>query len=180
MEEAKVKMPEVEEVVEFTSMISAKYLSLPNVWGAMDGLKVMLEAAGDDRMQNMFYNGWKCDHYISNLFLFSPNGKICACFFNAPGTVHDSMMANMSGIYEKIDQVYVQTGAKVVMDSAFGKLERSSMVKSFATNLDKNGNPRQLNSVNRDTMSVWQLSEWGMRGLQGLFPRLKERIPWEE
>ena len=90
------------------------------------------------------------------------------------------MMANMSGIYEKIDQVYVQTGAKVVMDSAFGKLERSSMVKSFATNLDKNGNPRQLNSVNRDTMSVWQLSEWGMRGLQGLFPRLKERIPWEE
>ena len=33
--------------------------------------------------------------------------------------------------------MYVETGAKVVVDSAFGKSERSSMIKLFASNLDK-------------------------------------------
>ena len=38
----------------------------------------------------------------------------------------------------------------------------------------------KLNLVNRDATSVRQLSEWGMRGLQGSFPLLKDCIPWEE
>ena len=169
-----------EEVENYTEMVANKYPSLQNVWGAMDGLKVMLEAAGEDVVQNMYYNGLKCDHYISNLFLFLAGGKICAAYFNAPGTVHDSTMATMSGIYKKVDQIYVETGAKVVVDSAFGKTERSSLIKSFANNVDQNGCRRQRSSVNRDATSVHQLSEWGMRGLQGSFPRLKDRIPWED
>ena len=180
MEEAKVKMPTIDEVQMFQRMISTKYPSLQDCWGAMDGLKIEIEVPKDEDTQNMFYNGWKCGHYISNLFLFSPNGKICACYFNAPGTVHDSTMANRSGIYERIDEVYVKTGGRVVVDSAFGKRNHSSLIKSFANNIDQQGRARQRTSVNRDATSVRQLSEWGMRGLQGSFPRLKERIRWEE
>ena len=86
----------------------------------------------------------------------------------------------MSGIYNKIDDVYIRTGARVVVDSAFSKNNRNSLIKSFANNIDRSGRARQLNSVNRDTTSVHQLLEWGMRGLQGSFPSLKDRILWEE
>ena len=100
---AKVKMPTNDDIAEYTSMVQDIYPALTNCWGAMDGLKIELEAAGDEQKQSHFYNGWKCDHYISNLFLFSPAGRICAAYFNAPGTAHDSTMAQMSGMYSKID-----------------------------------------------------------------------------
>ena len=41
-------------------------------------------------------------------FLFSPAGKICATYFNAPGTAQNSTMAQMSGGYDKIDTGQVQ------------------------------------------------------------------------
>ena len=77
-------MPTPDKVSEYTHMISNKYPSLTNVWGGgMDGLKVMVEAAGKDVVKNMLYNGWRCNHYISNFFLFSAAGKICMVYFKA-------------------------------------------------------------------------------------------------
>jgi len=180
MDEAKVRMPTLEESTTYVNVISQKYPSLTNVWGAMDGLKIDIEQSSDALTQNGFYNGWKCDHFISNLFLFSPAGKICAAYFNAPGTTHDSTMARLGCIYDKIDTVYEATGYKVVVDSAFARSERVSMIKSYARNVNNRGEPNQRISVNRDATSVRQMSEWGMRGLQGSFPRLKDRIRWEE
>jgi hypothetical protein len=93
----------------------------------MDGLKLRLERAGDDTTQNNFYNGWTHDHYVSNLFLFSPDGKIRACYVNAPGTFHDSTtMANMSLIYDRIDDLYERMSSKIVVDSAFSADNRPS------------------------------------------------------
>ena len=100
-------------------MIGRKYRSCKEAYGALDGLKVYLEATDNEDQQGMFYNGWKCDHYISNLFLFILTGKIIAAYFNAPGSVHDSTMARMSGMYDAVDDIYCQLGAKVVGDSAF-------------------------------------------------------------
>lgn len=34
--------------------------------------------------------------------------------------------------------------------------------------------------INREATSVRQFSEWGMRGLQGSFPRLKDTLAYEE
>jgi hypothetical protein len=36
--------------------------ALTNCWGAMDGLKVRLEKAGNSQIQNIFFNGWTHDH----------------------------------------------------------------------------------------------------------------------
>jgi hypothetical protein len=107
---AKVMMPTDDEIHEFEAAILAKYPALPNCWGAMDGLKLRLEKSGDETMQNNFFNGWTHDHYVSNLFLFSPDGKIRGCYKNAPGTFHDSTMANMSSIYDRIDNLYERMG----------------------------------------------------------------------
>ena len=99
---ARVEMPNAEEIEAFKAAINLKYPSLSNVWGSMDGLKLFLQQAGKQvgkpDVQNYFYNGWTHDHYVSNLFLFSPDGKIRKYFLNAPGCWHDSTLANASGI----------------------------------------------------------------------------------
>ena len=138
----------------------------------------MLESTSDESTQSMFYNGYKCDHFITNLFLFTPDGKIAASYFNAPGSIHDSTMAKMLGIYKKIDCVYQETGGRVVADSAFQSHSSvPSLIGSKQRRINAQGLPTHASQTARDATSVRQLSEWGMRGLQGSFPKLKDRIP---
>ena len=113
-----IKLPTREEIAQFQVAISSMYTSIPYVYAALDGLKLTLEQAGDDDTQNAFYNGWTCDHYVSCLFLFTPDGRIRAAYLNAPGSWHDSTNALFSGIYKKVDWLYQQTGGQVVVDSA--------------------------------------------------------------
>jgi hypothetical protein len=182
---ARVKMPNGEEIASFCQAISVKYPSLTNVWGSMDGLKLYLQQAGRQHgkgdVQNYFYNGWTHDHYVTNLFLFSPDGKIRKFFINAPGCWHDSTLANASGIYDALDNIFYAHGsAQVVVDSAFSKDNRPSLVKSHQNITDRLGNIRENGRRFRDATSVRQMAEWGMRGLQGSFPRLKDRLLYEE
>ena len=178
---ARVEMPNAEEIDSFKLAISSKYPSLTNVWGAMDGLKLLLQQAGSDDVQNNFYNGWTHDHYVSNLFLFSPDGKIRKYFLNAPGCWHDSTLAHASGIYNELDNIFdAHGGAQIVVDSAFSKDNRPSLVKSHQNIMDRDGNIRENGARFRELTSVRQLAEWGMRGLQGSFPRLKDRLVYEE
>jgi hypothetical protein len=177
---AVVALPTAEELQGFVAAVTRKYPALQNCWGAMDGLKIRLECAGNSQMQNLFYNGWTHDHYISNLFLFSPDGKIRACYVNAPGSVHDSTMAKWGGLYQKIDDMYRIHGVKIVVDSAFASDARDSVYKSYQNNIDNDGNVRQAFDIQRQATAVRQLSEWGMRALQASFPRLKDRMIYEE
>ena len=52
----------------------------------VDGLKLYLQQAGNSIIQSRFYNGWKHDHFVTNIFAFAPNGSIIACTLNAPET----------------------------------------------------------------------------------------------
>ena len=80
----------------------------------------------------------------------------------------------------KLNQFYKKTGARVVVDSAFASHKSKALIKSHQSNIDKNGNVRQKSELHRAGTSVRQLSEWGMRGLQGSFPRLKDDLLYEE
>ncbi|KAE8914944.1 hypothetical protein PF005_g7801 [Phytophthora fragariae] len=64
----------------------------------------------------MFYNGWTHDHYVSNVLGFAPNGKIIASSLNAPGCLRDSVVIDYGGIYEKLQNLYDETGGRVVVD----------------------------------------------------------------
>jgi DDE superfamily endonuclease len=169
-----------EEIAVFVNSISSKYPALRNCWGAVDGLKLCLEKSGDNKMQSIFFNCWTHNHYVCNLFLFSPDVKIRACYINCPGSMHDSTMANWGGIYKKLDDLYEATGAKVVVDSAFALENCQSLYKSCQSNIDNCGYVRQNLEVQRQAASVRQMAEWGMRGLQASFPRLKDRLIYEE
>ena len=180
--DAMVQLPTSDEVATFKRVINEKYPVLTNVWGAMDGLKLLIEANPD--LESMFYNGWKCDHYISNLFVFSPDGRIRASYINAPGSWHDSTMAVYSKTYEKLDHINAREqacgGARIVVDSAFGSEARESLLKSYQRNTDRQGRVRRDSEIHKAATSVRQLSEWGMQGLQASFPRLKDRLRYEE
>jgi hypothetical protein len=132
-------MPTDNEIAGFVSAISTKYPARTNCWGAIDGLKLRLQRSGNNKIQNLFFNSWMHNHYVCNLFLFSPDGKIRACYVNAPRTMHDSTMASWSGIYKKLDDLYETTGAKVVVDSAFASEHCQSVYKSYQSNIDNQG-----------------------------------------
>ncbi|KAG9414525.1 hypothetical protein AC1031_007932 [Aphanomyces cochlioides] len=122
----------------------------------------------------MFYNGWTHDHYVSNVFVFCPDGTIAAASINAPGSEHDSLIAEVTEIYTKMYSVYDSCGARVVVDSAFSSSHYEFLIKSAQDfEVPRNGND---NSAASQATSLRQSAEWGMRALKGAFPRLKDRL----
>ena len=63
-EDAKIKRPAIEKNQEYKQAVLQCHLFLEDVWCMMDRIKLMLECAGDGVVQNRFYNGWTCDHYV--------------------------------------------------------------------------------------------------------------------
>ena len=80
----------------------------------MDGLKLLLEKAGEESIQNMFYNGQSHDHYVTNVFVFASDGTIRAMAINCPGTMHDNVVADWGGIYIKLEKSVGEIWHKVL------------------------------------------------------------------
>ena len=181
--EAQIRMPNGKEVADFIDAVQSKYPALTNVGYVGDGLKILFEKATDHRVQSMYYNGWKGDHYITNLFVFAPNGKIVAAVLNCPGTMHDSELATIGdpSIYNKLDKWYEDYGLKCVMDSAFCTASRQSIIKSIPRDrLLTYADDEEQAIILDQALSLRQAAEWGMRALQGSMPRLKTRWAHEE
>eukprot|EP00957_Ditylum_brightwellii_P183220 13955929-Ditylum_brightwellii.AAC.1 len=68
----------------------------------MDRTKLYLEQCGSHAIQNAVYNGWKHDNYISNIFLFIPDGTTPAMVINVPGSTNNNMAAEFGFIYDKL------------------------------------------------------------------------------
>jgi hypothetical protein len=58
------------------------------------------------------------------------DGMIGICGLNAPGMMHDSLLADNSHVYQKIKQVFEETGGRVVVDSAFHLANNDFLIKS--------------------------------------------------
>ena len=128
---AAVTDPSSTEIHEYINAIGAKYpVLLPEkVWGAADGLKLLLAKSNNWAIQNRNYNGWTADTYVSSVFVFAPDGRIRICILNAPGSWHDSQISDY-GVYEKMEQLFNLYGAKIVVDSAFNLAANIYMIKS--------------------------------------------------
>ena len=175
---AKLELPTTEKIELFCEAINAKYPVLAGlVWAAMDGLKLNVQESGKVYEQNQYFNGWTHGHYVNSLYVFGPDGKICICVLNAPGTFHDSTMADYH-VYDSLEDIFRRTGKKVVVDSAFGSGNRTFLVKSSQGD-PINGNAEDL-LMNRAATSIRQLSEWGMRMIQGQFPRITDTLIFKE
>jgi hypothetical protein len=175
--DAKVALPSAQEVVEYQNVVRANFPALDGAWCVMDGLKVKIQKSGDEATQNAFYNGWLHDHFVGCVFVFAPSGVIVACTLNAPGSWHDSYIAESSKLYEKLKSVYDATGGIAVVDSAFAKKRCPWMIKSGK---EKIGETIMQATIRVQATSLRQSAEWGMRAIQGSFPRLKDRMIFSE
>lgn len=178
--EASVSIPTEAEIYSFVEAIGRRHplLWIEMVMGAMDGLKLYVEASGDEAVQSRFYNGWTHDHYVSNVFYFVPDGTIRFMCINCPGTMHDSLVCEYGGIYRKLERLWNMYGVKSAVDSAFCASRGQWMIKSVSDITQVSD--RRAASLIEEAMSLRQTSEWGMRGLQGSFPRLKDRFKIED
>ncbi len=87
-------------IMEHKAAIQVRHQNLTAVWGcAMDGLEPYLEQSEDVVLQNMFYNGWTHDHYVSSVFVFCPDGSIPIVAINYPRYFHNSQIAAWDKIY---------------------------------------------------------------------------------
>lgn len=182
-EEAKIWMPDQTLLEKYVGSISLKYPGLQDVAYVGDGLKILLEKSTDNAKQNAFYKGWKCDHFITNLFIFAPDGTIIAAILNCPGSLHDSDLAKIGvpSIYTKLEEHYKKYGTKCVMDSAFAAKGNDFIIKSVPRDkIFLYSNTPEDERRYQDALSARQAAEWGMRSLQGSMPRLKARWHYEE
>ena len=91
--------------------------------------------------------------------------------------MHDSIVSDY-GVYQKMEEVWEETGGRVVVDSAFNLTGTSFLIKSSQT-LKVTDETRELIRINHAATSVRQLAEHGMRMLQGQFPRFKDSIRFD-
>jgi hypothetical protein len=166
-------MPKPYEVASFQQATSAKYPLLHEVWGACDGLKLDFQSTDSDQIQHMYYNGWTHGQYISNIFGFAWAIRICG--LNAPGSKHDSSVANYSSVYDKLEKIFLETGGKVVVDTAFRLGQGDFLIKSSQQVLGDGVDA----DMAHDAISIQQSEDWGMAQFQTSFPRITNKIKFE-
>jgi hypothetical protein len=115
---------------------------------------------------------------VNNIFIYGPDGKVFFCAINYPGSWADSAVTRnfLPFLRAKIGQY------KIVVDQGFPRSGDAYGV--LVGPLTKKG-ARKLHASVRAEMirrsniyvSLRQASEWGMRALQGSFPRFKSRLP---
>ena len=176
---ARIELPGRELLQSYVDAVYRMYPSLPDCWAMVDGLKLALAECGDVVIQNAYYNGWVHGASISNVFVFAVCGCIAMCSINAPGSWHDSQVAESGGVYDKIAAIYEKYGLNVIADSAFPRGSKGGIVRSNKIN---EAGPQTHAEISRDQSltSARQPAEWGMRALQGAFPRLTCTLPYEE
>jgi DDE superfamily endonuclease len=116
--------------------------------------------------------------YVSNLFVFGPDGLIIACVINAPGAIHDSTLAEWGGIYESLFEIFDRNKGRCVMDSAFASANHPAIIKS-SQNETTCESPFEILEY-RAATSLRQSAEWGMRAIQSALPRMLDAIRYEE
>ncbi len=92
---ARISAPTVEEVEEYQRIVGTICPRLGDVWATCDGLNLCFERSISQWIQWMFYIRWLHGHFISNVFVFAVDGTIRICGLNAPGSMHDSTIADL-------------------------------------------------------------------------------------
>ncbi|KIK71719.1 hypothetical protein GYMLUDRAFT_236011 [Collybiopsis luxurians FD-317 M1] len=94
IKEACISLPKThKEFEELSDLITARHSLLEGAFGSIDGLSLPAQVSDDPEVENTTYNGWKSDHTITNVLMFSLKGLIIDAVLNAPGSWHDAHTA---------------------------------------------------------------------------------------
>jgi hypothetical protein len=178
---AKVKFPDDVKMREFANMVKAREPLAEDVIGFMDGVSFQTECTSERVEQNAFYCGYDCDTMVNNVYAFGPDGKVFFAAVNFPGSWADGSLTARF-LYQIKRRI---GGFKICVDQGFPRGGDASQM--FVGPVSK----RQARRLHRDVRnyllrisnvhtSLRQASEWGMRGMQGTFPRCKKRLPGDD
>lgn len=184
MEEGQVRWPSEEEMHQWAAMVERRQPALKGCWGFVDGLNIAIQEPSDPLIQNAYYNGWLGGCYCSQLFVFNPLGEIVWAHINAPGSWHDSTLAE--NLYRKL--AVIPHGLSIAADCAFSAQGEADMhiVKPLTkTQLQKHSNDKtvsvqQLVAIirkHRTAVSIRQAAEWGMGAFQRVWGRMQLPLP---
>lgn len=93
--------------------------------------------------------------------------------------MHDSTIASWGNIYSKLERCDEAHAAKCIVQSAFCRGSYPFLLKSWQDHLLLASNASEVVHFRKST-SAWKGSEWRMRSLHESFPRLKDRMVYEE
>ncbi|KAF8799740.1 hypothetical protein BYT27DRAFT_7227722 [Phlegmacium glaucopus] len=150
-------------------LIVAHHPQLEGAFASIDGLNLPTQTSDDPDIENATYNRWLSEHYISSVIVFSPCGVIIAANFNAPGSWHDSHVAQP--IYEKLHNE-TPDGFYLVADSAFpcGTVDIEGCIMApIKTGQRLQGTIAEIEerfAYDRELLSYRQTAEWGMQSIQ--------------
>ncbi|KAH9464097.1 hypothetical protein Pst134EB_003634 [Puccinia striiformis f. sp. tritici] len=165
---------------KYSLCIQKKFPRLTKCFGFLDGLNLPVLVSEDDDIQNVYYNGWTCSHYCICILTFAPDGSLIHSVLNAPGSWHDSAIAEP--LYDRLLHD-TPDGYRLISDTAFPR--KTEQLRSRILAPVKRGDrlpqtPRsyaQLKILNDQLVPARQAAEWGMHSLQGLFARIKLPLP---
>jgi len=162
----------------FARLIHQCESEVDDVIGFMDGFSLVSECTSEVLEQNAMYNGYHSETMVNNIIAYGPDGKVFLATINFPSSWHDgSITANiLPYIHERIGnyEMCVDQGLPRSGDASFilvGPISHRQ-AQRLAANLQQ-----YLLTISNVYVLLCQASEWGMRGLQGAFPRFKKRLP---
>ena len=162
-------------------MVQAREPIVDDIIGFMDGVSMPTQCTSERVEQNAFLCGYDCDTMVNNVFAYGPDGKVFFAAVNFPGSWADGsltarflhQMKKRIGNYKIcVDQGFPRSG------DAYGTFV-GPVTRRAARRLHRDIRNYLLRISNVHT-SLRQASEWGMRGLQGTFPRCKKRLPSDD
>ena len=175
---SRVKFPNTEKMEEFAQMIKLREPLADDVIGFMDGLSLTTECTDERLTQNAYYCGYDCDTMVNNVLAFGADGKVFFCAINYPGSWADGAVTAQffPHILSRIDKYKICVDQGFPRSGAADGVLVGPVARRSAQRLHPDVRDHMLRMSNVYT-SLRQASEWGMRGLQGTFPRCKKRLP---
>ena len=178
-----ISFPNEQEMELYSQMIANRELNITNAIGFIDGVSIPCQCGEDEKSQRAYYNGYYKDTRCNNVFLFTPDGKIRSASINAPGSNHDTTVAitimrrclrklKPLGKIVMVDKGFPRSG--IFQDVLVGPLGKKT-IRKFRRLLTVEQFEGKV-SLHHTYTSLRQAAEWGMRGLQGSFPRLRTRL----
>jgi hypothetical protein len=175
---AQVKFPNAAKMKEFANMVQEQEPLVSNIIGFMDGISFPAEFTDKHVKQNAYYCRYDCDTMVNDVFAYGPNGNVFFVAINfleswADGSLTAHFLGHLKakiGDYKIcVDRGFPRSG------DAYGTL--AGLVTKRAARRLHRGVCDYLLWISNVHMLLWQVSEKGMRGLQGTFPCCKKRLP---
>lgn len=93
--------------------------------------------------------------------------------------MHASTIAKRGKVYNKLEKTCKAFKRRCVFDSAFCKVQYLFLIKSVQDHLKTENTAAYVVHL-QQAKSARKASKWGIRALQGSFPRLKDYLPYKE